>query len=104
MQCMYDPGPFRSRMPCSIGKYLLIAKFASTMNDHKKQQAIDSYTAAIKPPRMKRSQLKATVWKLLDNNQVDEIMALIPNADYSDDDEDGLTKEQPQGRSPHDDE
>ena len=46
---------------------------------------MDNYIATIKPPRMKRSQLKATICTLLDNNQLDEIVALFPKEEYSDD-------------------
>ena len=81
----------------ALGKHLLLTKYIRNADEKKLQQAMDNYVATIRPPRMKRSQLKATIRTLLDNNQVDDIIALIPKTEYSDDDEVPKGKEQPSG-------
>jgi hypothetical protein len=78
------PGHYASECH-ALGKFLLLSKFKQTADERKLQQAMDNYIATIKPPRMKRSQLKATIRTLLDNNQLDEIVALFPKEEYSDD-------------------
>ena len=81
----------------ALGKHLLLTKYIRNADEKKLQKAMDNYIANIKPPRIKRSQLKATIRNLVDNNRIDDIMALIPTAEYSDDEDTQPGKLQPYG-------
>ena len=78
------PGHYASECH-ALGKFLLLSKFKQNADERKLQQAMDNDIATMKPPRIKRSQLKATIRTLLDNNQLDDIVALFPKEEYSDD-------------------
>ena len=67
------------------GKTLLLSRYSRNADESIKSQAITNYLERLKKPRPKRSQMRATVRKLVAANQIDDILALI-DTEASDDD------------------
>ena len=59
------------------GKTLLLSRFSRNAPEASKTKAINNYLDRLKQPRPKRSQMRATVRKLVEDNNVDDILALF---------------------------
>ena len=70
-------------------KFLILSKFNRTADESTKSKAITSYLDRLQTPkqRQRRTQMKATIRSMVEQQQIDEILALIPFDEGSDDDQ-----------------